>query len=103
MKKNPKFEILQKSITIYENLSKHELVDLMNKIKHIRIIVCSDGTLYAWDGYLETHEYVMQYLDQPGAQGFNLGLYQDYPEDIIDIVLKASRKNKARHRKKASK
>lgn len=98
MKKNPKFEIEDRMV-IYENYTKQEFVDLMSKIKHIRILVCSDGTTYAWDGYLKTHADIMRILKQPGAQAFNLGSYQDYPEDIIDIVFKASKKNKARHRK----
>jgi hypothetical protein len=95
MQKNPKFEISDKVI-IYENLSKKEYQDLMSRIKHIRILVCSDGTVYAWDGYAKTHEDIMRALGRPGAQGFNLGRYQDYPDDIIDIVLNAAKKNKKR-------
>ena len=95
MKRNPKFE-LEDKIVIYENLTRQEFLDLMNKIKHIRILVCSDGTIYAWDGYQKTHEEMMRRLDQKDGLALNLGKYQFSPEDILDNILKIARKFRKR-------
>lgn len=102
MKKNPKFEI-EDRIVIYENISKEEYLDLLLRTEHIRIIVCEDGRIYAWDGAIKTHEDIMRLLNQPNALGFNVGNYQFAPEEILDNVFKIAKKYKTRHSKKVSK
>ena len=103
MKKNPKFEISD-TIEIYENYSRKELQDLLERINVIRIIVCPDGTIYAWDGLLKTHEDVMRLLNQPEAATFKLSNMLFSIEEMLDDIfeLASSAKRKYKQRKKSN-
>lgn len=98
MKKNHKFEIEEK-ITIYENLTKKEFLDLMSIIEHIRVLVCSDGTVYAWNGFHKTHEEIMKLLGQSDGLARNLGNYQFNSKDELDSIFKLAKKYKVKSKK----
>ena len=99
MKKNPKFEISDK-IVIYENYSRKELQDLLERIHVIRLIVCVDGSIYAWDGLLKTHEDIMRLLNQPEAATFKLSNMLFSIEEMLDDIFDLSRSAKKKYKQR---
>jgi hypothetical protein len=99
MKKNPKFEISDKTV-IYENYSRKALQGLLKRIDVIRLIVCIDGTIYAWDGALKTHEDIMRLLNQPEAATFKLSnmlfSIEEMLDDIFELAIRAKKRYKQR-------
>lgn len=99
LKKNPKFST-EDEIVIYENYSRKELQDLLTRLDVIKLIVCVDGTIFAWNGKLKTHEDIMRLLNQPDAATFKLNNLLFSLEEMLDDIFELASKAKKRYKQR---